>query len=440
MNEKIKQASDGERPIDKNAQEVVGWWKKNLVYVTKTRIRTWKGVLVIAFFAGLATAFIWAVNLDFYSASDAANSRLYFDPGSVALHMGDEVDLDVVINTGGSKIVAARALISYDTSKLEVVSWNLDNSVFSVQNSCVYENSPCRIISHDTDSGILDIVLAKPTPGVNTDSGTFASIKVRALTEFGQSSDYLKLSYVSSGSYDDSDMILDDGLGTDILNGVGSLLVQVVSPEDELPEVGDVVLTGEEIVEEPDNISENEIVAPKIKIGGASQKLNSSDKLYVKKKEFSIKSRQEELRNGRVVLKKDGKTISEINVDGEGNWKIETGKQNDGDKKYTLEYYDSAGNMVAEKKYEIKVDTKDPKFTDLPSVLVKRRGDKVWWKAEDDNKIKYFVYYFNGDKKKTKNASFNIPANVNPGTYMTKVKAYDKAGNKAEKRVLIIVK
>ena len=86
------------------------------------------------------------------------------------------------------------------------------------------------------------------------------------------------------------------------------------------------------------------------------------------------------------------------------------------------------------------MDSKKTKITDLPAFLVKRPGDKIWWKATDNDKVKYYKYYFNGKKKETKKAAMTIPASTPRGIYTLQVRAYDKAGNKVRKYIVVRVR
>jgi hypothetical protein len=86
------------------------------------------------------------------------------------------------------------------------------------------------------------------------------------------------------------------------------------------------------------------------------------------------------------------------------------------------------------------VDDKDPEITDLPLVISKARGEKVWWDAKDNEDIDYYRYEFMGLWKTTKSKSFNIPANTPTGLHVFQLKVYDEVGNITSKSVLIRVR
>jgi len=184
-----------------------------------------------------------------------------------------------------------------------------------------------------------------------------------------------------------------------------------------------------------------EVEKPKIKIGGKKFSLSKSKKLYSKKKKVSFKSKSEYIENGKVEVYVNGKKKKEIKVSDDGKWKYKFKSKKNKTYKVKFKYYNSNGeNIDNSKTYKIKIDTKKPKFTDLPLVLNKNAGDKIWWKAEDNDKIDYYKYRFDGKKKKTKKDSFVIPSKTSSGLHWLEVRVYDKAGNKETRRVLIRVK
>lgn len=70
------------RDADQLTVEVSSWWNRSFVAIGKTRIKTWKGVAILAFIAGGVAALIWLVSLNIQSKSDAAmrqNSPLMKD-------------------------------------------------------------------------------------------------------------------------------------------------------------------------------------------------------------------------------------------------------------------------------------------------------------------------------------------------------------------------
>jgi len=210
------------RPIDRDVQKAYSWWKRTFITIRKSKARAWKTGLLFSFVLGVVIATVWTVSLKIQTLSNAANetSKLFLDPSNTSVAVGESFDLDVVINTNNNNIVVARAVINYNPANFELVEWNTDDSAFVAGNTCVYNNKPCEIVK--TSSGMIDIVVAKPSPGVKTDSGKIATLtfKVIATNALTDSID-LNFSGIRGSDYADSDMILDgagdNGAGTDIL-------------------------------------------------------------------------------------------------------------------------------------------------------------------------------------------------------------------------------
>lgn len=178
-----------------------------------------------------------------------------------------------------------------------------------------------------------------------------------------------------------------------------------------------------------------------IKIEGEKKKFGKSDSFYSKDRKISFQGESSDIKNGKVKIYEGSDLKEEVSADGEGKWKTSVKMKKDGNFKFKLEYYTSAGEKVAEsKKYAVKIDTEDPEFTDLPLALNKKRGDKIWWKAKDDGKIEEYKVEFLGKIKRSDRESFSVPANAPKGLHVLKVTAYDKAGNSASRRVTIWVR
>ena len=66
---KDKEDKENIRSIDRAVEETYLRWGKTLTLIKKTKIRTWKGVFLIAFAAGSFSALIWsaAVNIQIIS-------------------------------------------------------------------------------------------------------------------------------------------------------------------------------------------------------------------------------------------------------------------------------------------------------------------------------------------------------------------------------------
>ncbi|MCK9378867.1 MAG: hypothetical protein M0P97_01855, partial [Candidatus Moranbacteria bacterium] len=236
------------RKIDEVAGQTYSWLGKTYVFAKKTQIKTWKGIFTLAFIAGAFASIILTVSFNIQNMSSAADevslALLNSQSGesSLAVTEGDTFDLDVIIDTNGNDAVVARAIIEYDPVFFQMTGWDLTNSVFDNGLDCSDVDDPdrtCEIVNNDTVNGILDITVAKPTPGVNLSSGVVAMIGFQALQSY-EGGKNISLSFNSAGSYDDSDVIADDGVGTDILQSVINATIAVDPLDLTAPVLGEV--------------------------------------------------------------------------------------------------------------------------------------------------------------------------------------------------------
>lgn len=223
------------REIDVLTRDVEDFWDKTFVFIQKTRIKTWKGVFIIAFVAGALAAVIWTVSVNIQTSSkaagEAATLSLTADNNSVGIGETFNVDINLQDNRSDYGVVAVKAIVNYDTAYMELQSVDVDSYSFggdANSNSCQYNGKACQIVD-DTVAGQLEVTVAKPHPGVqNSDSIQVARIIFKAIKATANTSPSLK--YTAAGNYDDSDVILDDGLGTDILSEVVPLSIAINAP------------------------------------------------------------------------------------------------------------------------------------------------------------------------------------------------------------------
>ncbi|MEA1936695.1 MAG: cohesin domain-containing protein, partial [Patescibacteria group bacterium] len=219
------------RPVDKTAEESYSWMKKKIIFMKKTRVKTWQGMIALAFITGMFSYLILSVEIGTHPISKAAGetSSLALTPSTISVAPGENFDLDIEINTDDAAVVVARAIVNYDTSNFSLISYDISSSVFASSTCSSEGKTACEIIDNDTTSGIIDITLARPSPGVNTSSGLIATLTFQALQA---TTDDITISFTQD-SYTDSDVILDgigdDGAGTDILSSVANTTVTVVS-------------------------------------------------------------------------------------------------------------------------------------------------------------------------------------------------------------------
>lgn len=51
------------REIDYAVSDVYSWWRGTFIFIQRKQIKTWKGVAIIAFVAGVFSALIWVVSI-----------------------------------------------------------------------------------------------------------------------------------------------------------------------------------------------------------------------------------------------------------------------------------------------------------------------------------------------------------------------------------------
>ncbi len=223
---------------------------------------------------------------------------------------------------------------------------------------------------------------------------------------------------------------------TMVVDGVGALVIRA-------KDASGAVAT---VAEHGYRISRNvDIDRPKpTKTSADKKKVKLSKKrtTYVRRTSLTFKGEVPVLAGGEVKIydgKKKVKTaaISKTN----GAWSA-TVKLSDGKKhKLTFKFYDRHGDKIVTKgPYKVVADKTAPKITDLPARLTKRPGQKIWWEARDNYRIKYYRYTWRGRHVKTRTPSFVVPRNTPRGTYDLEVRVYDRAHNKAVKKVMVIVR
>lgn len=222
----------GERPIDQVADDVNTWWQRSYVFMKKTQVKTWQSALILAFVTGIAVALIWSAQIGWhiFSSADTPIASLNFADSPMNGEVGVDLPVDVVLDTKGSNVVAVRVVVLFNKNNFQYVGYDTTDTIFSVNNTCVYNNKPCEIFENDAANGKVALTLAKPTPGVNTASGEVGTFIFKPLTVVANSTTDIQIQFLSTGNYTDSDVITDDGNGTDILQSVAPLAVTIAAP------------------------------------------------------------------------------------------------------------------------------------------------------------------------------------------------------------------
>lgn len=222
--------NDSLREADLITHDIDNFLDKTFVFIRKTRVKTWQGVFILAFVAGIAVATVMTVSFNIQTNSEAAEGSelsLYTANTAVTLESGsDTVNMDVLLDSHENNVVAVKAIVKYDPDNFELQNVDTAQSVFADDNTCVYNGDPCQIVTRDDTNGEIVITLAKPSPGVNVDSGVIAQLTFKALSIVNPSSNNFTIDYTAE-SYADSDVIVDDGNGTDILSSALGIMVGV---------------------------------------------------------------------------------------------------------------------------------------------------------------------------------------------------------------------
>lgn len=177
-----------------------------------------------------------------------------------------------------------------------------------------------------------------------------------------------------------------------------------------------------------------DIPKPKVKIDDEKKTLLS---YFKDNKKIKFYGEIEQIAGGEVKINKNGKLSETALIDQAGKWEAKLKFKESTQVK--LYFYDKEGNEVGTKKYRIRIDDEDPEFADLPLSLKKKPGDKIWWKATDNKKVDYYKYEVAGKMEKTENDFFYLPKDISKGPHTVKISAYDKAGNKAVRSVMVLV-
>lgn len=194
--------------------------------IKRINFRSWKIISIATIIAAAIIFLAWA----FVSKTSGEIADFSLSPSSTTVTAGGNFNMDVILNTRTNNIVAAKAVVRYNPADFSLVGYDTSSSAFSAGNSCVYDGKPCEIINRDDASGQIIVTLAKPSPGVNTEAGLIATLNFKALRAVAPTDENITIYYAAYQSYDDSDAIFDDGLGTDILNLVYNSMVTANLP------------------------------------------------------------------------------------------------------------------------------------------------------------------------------------------------------------------
>jgi hypothetical protein len=179
----------------------------------------------------------------------------------------------------------------------------------------------------------------------------------------------------------------------------------------------------------------------KVKIMDTTVNFSNSEKILTSEKTISFSGTDAELSGGMVEIYREGKLKTSEKVGSDGKWSLRVKEKKNGTYEYRVRYVNASGAEIEKSsEYRVKIDSEDPEITDLPLFLMKARGEKVWWMAKDNDEMDHYRYTFLGKSKSTKSKSFNIPADAPTGIHTFQLTAYDEAGNRTVRRILIRVR
>jgi len=197
-----------QRKIDVSVEKTLKSVKSGYKIVPSMEIKAWKAYMAVTFAAGFCAALIWSAFISVYPTSVAnENPQVTLSAqASAASHKsGEGFPVEIILNTAGKNIVAIQVVFTYDKNTLELLSIDTAGSDFNFEINK----------SIDASAGQGSLSLARSTPGVNSQMSKVAIANFRALADAKEPT--LKLKFESQAAVSDSAAILDDGLGTNVL-------------------------------------------------------------------------------------------------------------------------------------------------------------------------------------------------------------------------------
>src|SRR3989339_650256 len=157
-------------------------------------------------------------------AGDASGATLSLTPASATYDVNDNFTVSISVNTRAQKVVTVAAYIFYDNTSFLATSIDTTGTAF---NTALFES----LI--DQNAGTIRITVGKQSPGVNSNNALVAKVYFTAIGPAAPVADNIVFDF-SAGGTADSNVIKDDGLGTDILSGANNARYSV-RPADMTP-------------------------------------------------------------------------------------------------------------------------------------------------------------------------------------------------------------
>jgi chitodextrinase len=190
-------------------------------------LRDWKKIIFLFVAIAVVIFSVWA----FVAKTSDEVAALSLSPSTSTVAAGEDFNVSIRIDTRGNNVTVVKAETQFNPNDFELRGWSTADSIFGASgNTCVYNNKSCEIITDNSASGNIIVTEARPSPGVNASSGLVATLTFRAKKAIQPTAQNIILHYVAYNNYTDSDVILDDGAGTDILSEVFNATVSASLP------------------------------------------------------------------------------------------------------------------------------------------------------------------------------------------------------------------
>ena len=149
--------------------------------------------------------------------------------GASSYNVGGNIEVLVYANSEGSNLVVADAVINYDRNVLQLQSIDVADSAFSYDfgpdNTALF---PIRDI--DNETGQVRVVTATPSPGL---AGAQLNVARLHFTPIAASpGTTVSAEFSGVGAVGDSNLIVDDGQGSDALTSVINLELAITESND----------------------------------------------------------------------------------------------------------------------------------------------------------------------------------------------------------------
>ena len=139
------------------------------------------------------------------------NATLSLSPDTGTYTVNQQFTLSIFANTHSQNVVVVAAYLNYDQNRFQAVSIDSADSAFSMQ----AENTI------DSANGVIKITRGKSTPGINSASALVAKVNFKPIANASPTSDNFTFQFTPN-SVLESNIILDNGQGTDIISGVNN--------------------------------------------------------------------------------------------------------------------------------------------------------------------------------------------------------------------------